>query len=82
MMDGWDMNGWGWAWMTTTMLIGTAVVVLVVILLYRGSQASGPVDRPENPLDILAQRFARGEINEEEYRGRRDVLQRLLESVR
>lgn len=82
MTDGWDMNGWGWVWMTLMMLIGTALVMGIVLLLYRGSQPGGSTSRAENPLEILAQRFAKGEIGEEEYRRRRDVLQRLIESVR
>ena len=76
MMNGWDMNGWGWAWMTLTMLIGASLVVLTVVLLYRGSESGGQVRQSETPVETLSHRFARGEIDEAEFRRCRDALQR------
>ena len=35
---------------------------------------SGEPDRSERPEEILAQRYARGEIDEDEYRRRLDIL--------
>lgn len=63
--------GWGW-WMGFGMVLFWAVVGLVIWLLVRGGQAriSGGTD----PSDILAERFARGEISEEEFEERRRVL--------
>lgn len=75
MMNGWDMNGWDWAWMSLMMFVGTALVVAVVLLLVRGAPGSEQPRYPDNPFDILAQRFARGEIDEAEYQRRRDALQ-------
>ena len=75
MMHGWDMNGWDWAWMSLMMFVGTALVVAVVILLVRGAPGSEQLRRSDSPFDILAQRFARGEIDEAEYQRRRDALQ-------
>jgi len=75
MMYGWDMNGWDWAWMSLMMFIGSALVVVLVVLLIRGVPGSGPLRQPDNAFDILAQRFARGEIDEAEYMRRRDALQ-------
>lgn len=75
MMDG--AGGW-WMWAGSVLAIAlvASVVVLVVRLLDRpappSSVASGA--RPE-PDEILASRFARGEIDESEYRRRRDALQ-------
>ena len=80
MMDRDDMgNGGGhwWAW-----LIGAVVLVILVGLVafavVRMTAASGatsprPSDR-RSAEDLLAERFARGEIDEEEYRRRRDAL--------
>ena len=76
MMNGWDMNGWGWAWMTLAMIIGTGLVVLTVVLLYRSPETGGRVRQTESPLDILSQRYARGEIDDEEFSRRRDALRR------
>lgn len=75
MMHGWDMGNGDWAWMTLSMVIGTAVVVLVVVMLLRATQGVGPTHQSDAPLDILAKRFAKGEIDEAEYQRRRNALQ-------
>lgn len=73
------VSGWGWVAMTISMLLFWAVLVLGGIALYRGlsrPRSGGfPAGRRPTPEDILAERFARGEIDEEEYRRRRDALQ-------
>lgn len=79
---GWDIAGWEWAWMTLIMVIAPAVVVVTVLVLARAVQSDGPMSRADQPQDILAQRFARGELSEEEYRRRRDVLAALTGSIR
>lgn len=82
MMNGWDMSGWGWAWMTLTMVIGTSLVLLVALLALRRSNPNEWTREPENPLETLRLRFAKGEIGEEEYRVRREVLEGMIESTR
>lgn len=80
-----DWNGWGWGWgawlaMGLMMLIMWGAVVAVVVVLGRGTggwraPASPPSTEPGDPaLRILDERFARGEIDAEEYRNRRDHL--------
>jgi len=50
-------------------------VVALVRYLARGGQPTGtPAARPPTPQQILAERFARGEIDEDEYRKRMDAL--------
>jgi len=83
MMHHWD-SGWGvgnWLLMGFGMLIFWALVVTLVVWVVRSS--GGPrtgLSRPGAPLDrpgareILDERYARGEISDEEYRTRRDVL--------
>ena len=69
---GWHNGGWGVLWM----IVSWGLIALVVFLLVR-AVAGGPSDRSERPKDarqILEERFARGEISEEEYRDRRGVL--------
>jgi putative membrane protein len=77
MMDGWDMNGWGWAWMSLWMALGIAVVVLLGVLVVRG--ATAPPPRPEDDaVATLRRRFASGEIDRDEYRRRRAELESRL----
>jgi putative membrane protein len=69
MMDG--MGGW---WMGAGSLIFVVLVVMVVLLWMRqdtGAHASRTDHSAEN---ILSERFARGEIDEDEYRRRRAAL--------
>jgi putative membrane protein len=62
------------------MILVFALVIAVVILLVRW--LGGPLQAPtphhppsfRTPLDILKERFARGEIDKEEYEERRRVL--------
>jgi putative membrane protein len=74
MMDGWDMNGWGWGWMTLMMVVGVLLVALLVLTLLRGSALGPRTDDRPNAEEILAQRLARGEIDEAEYQRRRSAL--------
>jgi putative membrane protein len=65
--------GWGgWVVMTLSMVAFWALVVYAVVALTRGDRQP---DAPKDPLRILDERFARGEIDEEEYHRHRDTLQ-------
>lgn len=71
MWSGW-MGGWGWLWIVLIVI----VIVLLVLLLTR---RSGPTDtsvRGDEALRILEERFARGEIDREEFEERRRTLRR------
>lgn len=73
----WNDSGWSWLAMTISMLVFWALVAGVVITLVRSSRASDTVDPgPSDPERILKERFARGEIDVEEYERRREVLRR------
>lgn len=52
-------------------LVLAAVVSLAVVLARRGPQPPSPADTARRILD---ERFARGEIDQEEYERRRDAL--------
>jgi putative membrane protein len=73
-------NGWYGMFMGPFMMIVLiAVTVLVVVLAIRwlgGSQGSAHhgFQQAKTPLDILKERFARGEIDKEELEERRRVL--------
>lgn len=65
----------------TVVLVGAAIVIAIVQAASRPHQQTFPPSAPmppsgpsEMPLDILARRFARGEITAEEYQKGRDLL--------
>ena len=68
-MMGWGPMGW---FGPLGMILFWVLMVLVIVLLIRGfrtskgsARESGPA--AESALDILKKRYARGEINKEEY---------------
>ncbi|MGI5133262.1 MULTISPECIES: SHOCT domain-containing protein [unclassified Streptomyces] len=67
------MNGWGWFVGSGSAILFLTLVVLLVRAMNRGS---GHVHSHAGslPEQVLAERFARGEIDEEEYRRRLAVL--------
>ena len=83
--DGHDW-GWGtWLGMGLMMTVLTVLVVAVVVLVVRattGPQATtslpsattGDPPRDSEAQRLLDERLARGEIDEREYRARRDLL--------
>jgi putative membrane protein len=80
MMDRGDMNGGGhwWGWLIALGVLAV-IVGLVVWVVTRITATNRAATSPTEPArrsadDILADRFARGEIDEDEYRRRRDAL--------
>jgi putative membrane protein len=75
-MDYGNMMGGGgwWIWGTVMMVVAIAVVVLVVWLIVRNPRADD--GRSGSARDILSERYARGEIDSEEYEERLKKLQR------
>ncbi|KNB50796.1 SHOCT domain-containing protein [Streptomyces caatingaensis] len=72
-------GGWGWVAMSIGMVLFWAVVVAALVLLARSLGRPHQHTRwgppPTAPAEqVLAERFARGEIDEEEYRRRLEVL--------
>jgi putative membrane protein len=77
MMDG---NGWGWMAGGLMMLIFWGGLVALVVFLMRGFGTRSPQEEGKrsgpDAREILAERFARGEISEDEFDQRRRVLER------
>ena len=75
----WNGGWYGWFFGPITMIVFIAIATIVVVLLVRwlgGTALSSSHHPPQTktPLDILEERFARGEIDKEEFEDRRRVL--------
>jgi putative membrane protein len=83
----WDGHDWGWGgWllMSLSMVVFWGLVIGLLIAFLRTSGASGQDESAEghgrdgvsggSAEQILARRYARGEIDEAEYHRRLDVL--------
>jgi putative membrane protein len=73
------MGVWGYLLMTVNMLLfwGLVIAGIVVLVRYLGRSdraAPGQPGQRTRAETILAERFAQGEIDEEEYRRRLNVL--------
>ncbi|WP_406510073.1 SHOCT domain-containing protein [Streptomyces sp. NBC_00212] len=68
------MDGWGYTAAGLTLLVLMVLVAAVAIALFR---RGSDMHRNRTPAaeQLLAERFARGEIDDEEYRRRLAVLQ-------
>ena len=85
MMDNWNGGGWGWgAWFAMGFMMlafwGLIVAVLLVAIRSWGRRPEGPsaagTSSEDDALRVLDARFARGEIDAEEYTSRRDLLRK------
>ncbi len=76
MHDGLGWGGWLFLGLMTLLLVG--LVVGLVLLVVRSTSGRGAGQVPGAPAStaehLLDERFARGEIDEEEYLRRRSVL--------
>lgn len=72
MMWGYGYEGWGWMWLIGGLVL-IGIVVLVVVLV-RNSAASTAKTTASTPQQILADRYARGELTTQEYRERLEIL--------
>lgn len=78
----WGYGGWGpgeWILMTTMMIVFWGGLIALVVWLIRSvgaNQHDGqtPTTSIANADQVLAERFARGEIGEDEFKRRRDLL--------
>jgi putative membrane protein len=68
------MNGWGYSVMTIGMVLFWAVAILGGVALLRHLLRPAPAARGNTPEEVLAERFARGEIDDEEFDRRRKAL--------
>ena len=78
----WYRGDWGWGgWilMTVAMVVFWALLITAVVLLVRYLVTSRgtvvpPAVGPRSAEDLLAERYARGEIDDDEYQRRLALL--------
>jgi len=72
MMNDWGFGGWGWGMGVgpLLMILFWVLVIVGVVALFRSLQSgpqSGPGPRAKTAAEIVQERYARGEINREEF---------------
>jgi len=79
MWGGWGWGGWGWF---PGMMLGPLMMLIVVggtvalvVWLLRGAGHVASHGHSRAALDILEQRFARGDIDKAEFEDKRKLLQ-------
>jgi putative membrane protein len=73
MFHDFSMHGWGmgWGWLISLIIIGVLIWLLVKAFAGTGqSKTAGD----KKPLDILKERYAKGEITREEFEERKKDL--------
>lgn len=71
------MGTWGYVLMTLSMIVfwGLLIAGAVALIRYLSRSATRPEISPARaPEQVLGERFARGEVDEDEYRRRLDTL--------
>ena len=77
---GWGMHPMSWMWgawgvgMMVMMLVLWGLVITGIVLAIKWLAKAGAVTQPDRALDILRERYARGEINKDEFEAKRRDL--------
>lgn len=78
------MGGWGYALMALSTVVFWGLLVTAIVLAVRSAGRTARTDRVHSQPtaeEVLAQRFARGEIDAEEYHSRLDTLRERNDSA-
>jgi putative membrane protein len=73
----WEMHPMWWGWglgMMAMMFLFWALVIIGLIVGIRWLAGQGKLSRSDSALEILRQRYARGEINKEEFEAKKKDL--------
>lgn len=77
------VGGWGYALMAVGMIAFWVILIVGIVYLVRAvagppsATGVGDTDRSPDAESVLAQRYARGQIDEQEYRQRLQTLREL-----
>lgn len=74
--DSWSTGQWLWMSLMMVLVVAVAVALTVWVVRELGTARSrgATSQTPPTPEEILAERFARGEIDEEEFTRRTGLL--------
>jgi len=80
MMGPWMMGGFGWMWlMPIFWILFLGLIIWGIVALVRGAGQPRGFDtssgHPDSALEVLRKRYARGEINKEEYEEKKKDLE-------
>jgi putative membrane protein len=81
MFPGWGMGGWMMVSYGFVVLLFLVGIVVALVALSRRTGRSGPTAIP-TAKELLSQRYARGEIDDDEYFQRLSVLDSTREPAR
>ncbi len=73
MMDGYPGHGWGMGWWW---IIGLILLIFIIWMVVKAVNTRQTTDKKQEKtaLDILKERYAKGEIDKQEYEERRREL--------
>jgi putative membrane protein len=80
MMGGYEHGFWGMGWFGGLfMILIWALIIIGIVVVVRkmmsgGMKNASPEHKAPDPLDILRERYARGEISTEEFEERKKYL--------
>ena len=74
MGGGWYGMGWGGPVMWILWILLAVIIFWVLKSLFSGGDNDSQDNPVTTPMEILQERFALGEIDEEEFQRRRDLL--------
>lgn len=73
-----NMMGWGWAGGLFMLILWILIIVLIILLIRRlvssGNSQSSSSQQGDSALEILKNRYARGEIDKEEFEAKKKDL--------
>jgi putative membrane protein len=82
MMGGWGNGGYGYGWMgmmgiIMPLIFGIGIVLLSIYLFRRNSSQvhTNGLGKQHSGMDILRERYARGEIDSAEYQSKKSDLE-------
>jgi len=73
-----DGVGWGMGFGGFFMILFWGLIIFGIVIIIKwmaGKSGSNELPKPKTALDLLQERYARGEINEQEYQQKRHDIE-------